>query len=257
MARPSDKQPHARKVSLNRALSKLGLCSRKQAELLIAEGRVRVGGKVARDPSLWVDLERDSIAIDGERVIAERKVYLMLNKPRGLVTTRDDPEGRGTVYDCLEGLDLPYVSPVGRLDKASEGLLLMTNDTRWANGLLDPASHVAKTYHVQIASVPDEALLAQFRKGVDADGELLAARSIELLRSGGRTAWLEIVLDEGRNRQIRRLLGAFDIEVLRLVRVAIGDLQLGELAKGKARHLTAEEVAMLASRGTISGSSGG
>ncbi|MGX8010177.1 pseudouridine synthase [Mesorhizobium sp. ORM8.1] len=247
LARPSDKQRHSPKVSLNRALSKLGLCSRKQAELLIAEGRVRVGGKVARDPSLWVDLERDSIAIDGERVIAERKVYLMLNKPRGLVTTRDDPEGRGTVYDCLEGLDLPFVSPVGRLDKASEGLLLMTNDTRWANALLDPASHVAKTYHVQIASVPDETMLAQFRKGVDADGELLTASSIELLRSGGRTAWLEIVLDEGRNRQIRRLLGAFDIEVLRLVRVAIGGLQLGELAKGKARHLTAEELAVLAS----------
>jgi 23S rRNA pseudouridine2605 synthase len=170
----------------------------------------------------------------------------MLNKPRGLVTTRNDPEGRGTVYDCLEGLDLPFVSPVGRLDKASEGLLLMTNDTRWANGLLDPASHVAKTYHVQIASVPDEAMLAQFRKGVDADGELLTASSVELLRSGGRTAWLEIVLDEGRNRQIRRLLGAFDIEVLRLIRVAIGGLRLGELAKGKARHLTAEELAILA-----------
>jgi len=246
LARPSDKQPHAPKVSLNRALSKLGLCSRKQAELLIAEGRVRVGGKVARDPALWVDLERDSIAIDGERVVAERKVYLMLNKPRGLVTTRDDPEGRGTVYDCLDGLDLPYVSPVGRLDKASEGLLLMTNDTRWANGLLDPASHIAKTYHVQIASVPDEAMLAQFRRGVDADGELLTASSVELLRSGGRTAWLEIVLDEGRNRQIRRLLGAFDIEVLRLIRVAIGGLRLGELAKGKARHLTDEELAILA-----------
>ncbi|WP_217575376.1 pseudouridine synthase [Mesorhizobium sp. GbtcB19] len=238
-------RPTGGKVSLNRALSKLGLCSRKQAELLIAEGRVRVGGKVARDPALWVDLERDSIAVDGERIAAERKVYLILNKPRGLVTTRDDPEGRGTVYDCLEGLDLPFVSPVGRLDKASEGLLLMTNDTRWANGLLDPASHVAKTYHVQIAAAPDEAMLERFRNGAEADGELLTASSIALLRSGGRTAWLEIVLDEGRNRQIRRLLGAFDIEVLRLVRVAIGGLQLGELAKGQARHLTDEELAML------------
>ncbi len=245
LARPSDRQAAAPKVSLNRALSKLGLCSRKQAELLIAEGRVRVGGKVARDPSLRVDLERDSIAIDGGRVVAERKVYLMLNKPRGLVTTRDDPQGRGTVYECLDGLDLPFVSPVGRLDKASEGLLLMSNDTRWANGLLDPASHVAKTYHVQIGSVPGEALLERFREGVEVDGELLTASSVELLRSGGRTAWLEIVLDEGRNRQIRRLLGAFDIEVLRLVRVAIGGLQLGELAKGKARHLTAGELAML------------
>ena len=245
-ARPTSPTTKPPGVSLNRALSKLGLCSRTQAEVLIAEGRVRVGGKVVRDAALRVDLNRDRIVVDGEQVVAERKVYLMLNKPRGLVTTRDDPDGRGTVYDCLEGLDLPFVSPVGRLDKASEGLLLMSNDTRWANGLLDPASHVAKTYHVQIAAAPDDEMLERFRQGAVVDGELLTARSIGLLRSGGRTAWLEIVLDEGRNRQIRRLLGAFDIEVLRLVRVAIGGLQLAELAKGKARHLTSEELATLA-----------
>lgn len=249
MARPPDTAQHqapSAGVSLNRALSKLGLCSRKQAELLIAEGRVQVGGKVVRDPSLRVDLGRDRIAVDGEQIVGEAKVYLMINKPRGQVTTRDDPQDRGTVYDCLVELELPFVSPVGRLDKASEGLLLMTNDTRWANRLLDPASHVAKTYHVQIGTAPDEAMLARFRDGAIVDGELLTASSLELLRSGGRTAWLEIVLDEGRNRQIRRLLGAFDIEVLRLVRVAIGGLQLGELAKGKARHLTSEELAVLA-----------
>ncbi|RTM02287.1 MAG: rRNA pseudouridine synthase [Hyphomicrobiales bacterium] len=247
VARQPDRRSATPKVSLARALSKLGFCSRTQAERLIAEGRVLVGGKIVRDALLRIDPDRDRIIVDGERVAAKRKVYLMLNKPRGLVTTRDDPEGRGTVYDCLEGLDLPFVSPVGRLDKASEGLLLMTNDTRWANSLLDPASHVAKTYHVQIAVVPDEAMLARFHQGSVVDGELLTASSVGLLRSGGRTAWLEIVLDEGRNRQIRRLLGAFDIEVLRLVRVAIGGLQLGELAKGQARHLTAEELAMLGS----------
>ena len=244
-ARPTSLTARPPGVSLNRALSKLGLCSRTQAEVLIAEGRVRVGGKVVRDAALRVDLNRDRIVVDGAPVVAERKVYVMLNKPRGLVTTRDDPEGRGTVYGCLEGLGLPFVSAVGRLDKASEGLLLMSNDTRWANGLLDPASHVAKTYHVQIAAAPDEAMLERFRQGAVVDGELLTASSIALLRSGGRTAWLEIVLDEGRNRQIRRLLGAFDIEVLRLIRVAIGGLQLGDLAKGKARHLTAEELTML------------
>jgi 23S rRNA pseudouridine2605 synthase len=246
LARQPNRRSTATKVSLARALSKLGFCSRTQAERLVAEGRVQVGGKTARDALLRIDPDRDRITVDGERVVAERKAYLMLNKPRGLVTTRDDPEGRGTVYDCLKGLDLPFVSPVGRLDKASEGLLLLSNDTRWANSLLDPASHVAKTYHVQIAAAPDEPMLERFRQGAVVDGELLTASSIALLRSGGRTAWLEILLDEGRNRQIRRLLGAFDIEVLRLVRVAIGGLQLGDLAKGKARHLTSEERAMLA-----------
>ncbi|WP_411969575.1 pseudouridine synthase [Mesorhizobium sp. CA10] len=245
VARQPDRRSATAKVSLARALSKLGFCSRTQAENLVVEGRVQVNGKTVRDALLRIDPDRDSIRVDGARVVAERKVYLMLNKPRGLVTTRDDPEGRGTVYDCLEGLDLPFVSPVGRLDKASEGLLLLSNDTRWANGLLDPASHVAKTYHVQIAAAPDKEMLERFRQGAVVDGELLAASSIALLRSGGRTAWLEIVLDEGRNRHIRRLLAAFDIEVLRLVRVAIGRLQLGELAKGKARHLTAEELAMV------------
>ncbi|KAA3441700.1 pseudouridine synthase [Mesorhizobium sp. SARCC-RB16n] len=233
-------------VSLNRALSKLGLCSRTQAELLIAAGRVRVGGKVVRDVSLRVDMNRDRIVVDGDTVVAERKVYVMLNKPRGLVTTRDDPQQRDTVYTCLEGLDLPHVSPVGRLDKASEGLLLMTNDTQFANRLMDPASHLPKTYHVQVATVPDEMLLDKFRTGVAVDGETLAANSIELLRSGGRTAWLEIVLDEGKNRHIRRLLAAHGIEVKRLIRIAIGRLHLGDLAKGTARYLTAEELVLLA-----------
>lgn len=230
-------------VSLCRALSKLGLCSRKQAEILVAEGRVRVAGKMRNGP-LRVDPGRDRIEVDGSRVVAERKVYLMINKPRGLVTTRDDPQDRGTVYDCLAELDLPFVSPVGRLDKASEGLLLMTNDTRFAQRLLDPASHVAKIYHVQIGALPDAAQLARLRAGATVDGEDLTVRSIDILRSGASTAWLEITLDEGRNRHIRRLLGAHEVEVLRLVRVAIGRLQLGDLAKGKARHLTAEELAL-------------
>jgi len=247
MTRPPNiarRSPASAGVSLNRALSKLGLCSRTQAEVLIGEGRVRVGGKVVRNASLRVDLDRDRIVVDEQPVVAERKIYLMLNKPRGLVTTRNDPQDRGTVYDCLEGLDLPFVSPVGRLDKASEGLLLMTNDTRFANRLMDPASHMPKTYHVQVDMVPDEAMLEKVRAGVSVDGELLTARSVELLRSGGRTAWLEIILDEGRNRQIRRLLGAFDVEVLRLVRIAIGALRLGDLAKGKARHLTTDELSL-------------
>ena len=238
-------QRHPPRVSLNRALSKLGLCSRTQAELLIAAGRVEVGGKVIRNASLRVDPDRDRIAVDGKRVVGERKIYLMINKPRGLVTTRDDPEERGTVYDCLEGLDLPFVSPVGRLDKASEGLLLMTNDTRWAARLLDPVSGVDKLYHVQIGALPGAAMLARLRAGATVDGETLRPQSIKLLRSGARNSWLEVVLDEGRNRHIRRLLDAHDVEVLRLIRVAIGRLPLGDLVKGKARRLTTEELALL------------
>ncbi|MEP9389490.1 pseudouridine synthase [Mesorhizobium sp. KR9-304] len=242
---PSAKRPSGPGVSINRALSKLGFCSRTQADALIAEGRVSVGGKVIRDASLRVDPDRDHIAVDGKRVIGERKVYLMVNKPRGLVTTRDDPQNRSTVYGCLDGLDVPFVSPVGRLDKASEGLLLMTNDTQWASRLLDPVSGVDKLYHVQIGAVPDDAMLARLRVGAAVGGETLKARSIETLRAGQRNTWLAVVLDEGRNRHIRRLLEAHDVEVLRLIRVAIGRLELGDLAKGKARHLTAEELALL------------
>jgi 23S rRNA pseudouridine2605 synthase len=175
-------------------------------------------------------------------VSPEEKIYLMLNKPRGLVTTTRDEQGRTTVYACFEGADLPRISPVGRLDKASEGLLLFTNDTRWAARILDPASGPHKTYHVQIAAIPDEATLLRMERGVRAaDGEVLAVRRARLLRSGARNAWFEVVLDEGKNRQIRRILDALGVEVLRLVRTAIGPLALGPLPKGGWRRLSAAE----------------
>ena len=232
-------------VSLPRALSKLGFCSRTQAEALITEGRVRVDGRVVRNVTARVDPARARITVDGEPVVAERKVYLMLNKPRGLVTTRDDPHERATVYDCLEGFDLPFVAPVGRLDKASEGLLLLTNDTRWAQRVLDPASNVEKVYHVQIDRLPDEGMLERLQAGMTLDGERLVARSASLLRSGTRNAWVEVVLNEGRNRQIRRLLGAVGADVLRLVRIDVGGVRLGDLPRGAVRHLTPSEKAML------------
>ena len=207
---------------------------------------MRVDGRVQREPSFRVDMVHARITVDDAEAVAQRRVYLALNKPRGLVTTRDDPQGRGTIYSCLAGADLPPVSPVGRLDKASEGLLLLTNDTQWANRVLDPATHVAKTYHVQVDRVPDDALLDALARGVTDAGEHLAVVRASLLRTGGKTAWLELVLDEGRNRHIRRLLGAFDVEVLRLVRVAIGPLALGDLAKGAWRELTMSEVRSIA-----------
>ncbi|MFN0318400.1 MAG: pseudouridine synthase [Burkholderiales bacterium] len=231
-------------VSLARALSKLGYCSRTQATTLIAEGVVSVDGKLCLDPDHRLDLAHARISVRGKALAKPEHVYIMLNKPRGLVTSRADEKDRDTVYRCFEGTTLPHIGPVGRLDKASEGLLLFTNDTQWANAMTSPASNLDKVYHVQIGTVIDEALLKQMRKGILANGgETLAVKQAQVLRQGEKNGWLEIVLDEGKNRQIRRIFEAMDIEVQRLVRVATGSLRLGDLAKGKWRYLNAEEIA--------------
>lgn len=227
-------------------LSKRGVCSRSEAERLVREGRVRLEGRVVLDPEHPADLQGSNIEVDGVAATAAIRRYLMLNKPRGLVTTLRDERGRDTVYRCFDAIDAAHLAPVGRLDKASEGLLLFTNDPQWAARITDPATGPDKTYHVQVDCIPDEAALAAMRAGVACDGMLLAAKSASLLRMGHKHAWLEIVLDEGRNRQIRRLLAALEIGVLRLVRVAIGTLQLGELPKAQWRELTEAEVAGLA-----------
>lgn len=225
-----------------RALSKLGVCSRSRAQALVRAGRVLVNSRPVLDPEQPVDLSRDSITLDGSPIRAVEPVYLMLNKPRGLVTTNADEHGRDTVYRCLDGADLPWLAPVGRLDKASEGLLLFTNDTRWAAALLDPDNHVDKTYHVKINRIPVDDLLSTMTEGVCVAGERLAAKRVAVLRQGERNSWLEVVLDEGRNRHIRRLLQALDVEVLRLVRVSIGAVTLGDLAKAAFRPLSQAEV---------------
>ena len=190
--------------------------------------------------------ERDRITLDGQEASAAARIYIALNKPRGLVTSTADERGRDTVYRCFDGAALPYLSPVGRLDKASEGLLLFSNDSVWAARLTDPASHVEKTYHVQIDRVPDETLLTALRAGTVDRGERLGAVDVQLLRHGQRNAWLAITLDEGRNRQIRRLLEAHGLRTLRLVRVAIGGLELGDLPKGAVRELDATDLARIA-----------
>ena len=168
----------------------------------------------------------------------------MLNKPRGVVTSASDEKGRETVYGCLAP-DLTWVAPVGRLDKASEGLLLLTNDSEWGARIAAPETHLDKTYHVQIAGPVDEALVKKLERGVRGGGELLRAKRVRILRQGQRNAWLVVILDEGRNRQIRRMFESLGMEVLRLVRVAIGPLLLGDLAKGAYRPLTVEETRML------------
>ena len=236
------------RYGLARVLSKRGLCSRSEAERWIRDGRVRLDGRTIRDPEHPVDLQRAGIEVDGIEAAAVVHRYLVLNKPRGLVTTLRDEQGRDTVYRCFDGADIGFIAPVGRLDKASEGLLLFSNDPQWAARITDPASGPDKTYHVQVDCIPDAARLRAMREGIfDGEGVALHAKSASLLRAGEKNAWLEIVLDEGRNRQIRRLLAALDIGVLRLVRVAIGSLQLSELPKGQWRELTAGEVAALGS----------
>lgn len=230
------------RFGLARVLSKQGLASRTQAAAWIREGRVSVNGRVECDPEFPVRMAADVVEIANEKIATAERVIIMLNKPRGLVTSVNDEQGRDTVYSCFTGADLPWIAPVGRLDKASEGLLLFTNDPQWAAGITDPDSGPDKTYHVQVNAIPDQNRLRQMMLGVNVEGEMLAAKLVTLLRSGEKNAWLEIVLDEGKNRQIRRLLGAFDLDVLRLIRVAIGQLQLGELAKGQWRKLTTVEI---------------
>jgi 23S rRNA pseudouridine2605 synthase len=225
-----------------RVISKLGLGSRSQAAQWVRDGRVRVNHRVVRDAEFPVRQGIDRIDIEGEQPSAAARLVLMLNKPRGLVTTTRDEQGRDTVYTCFAGSALPWLAPVGRLDKASEGLLLFSNDPAWAARITDPESGPDKTYHVQIDRLPSAELLRQLEQGALLDGQRLSARSVRYLRAGHKNSWLEIVLDEGRNRQIRRLLAAFDIAVLRIVRVAIGPLLLGELPKGQWRILSEQEI---------------
>jgi 23S rRNA pseudouridine2605 synthase len=241
-----------KRIGLARALSKMGYCSRSQAAVLIRAGRVTRNGRIARDPESPVrmsdDRIDDRIEVGGLPLDKAPAIYLIMNKPRGVVTTASDEKGRATVYDLLEP-GLPWVGPVGRLDKASEGLLLLTNDSEWAAKITEPASHLDKKYHVQVDCVAGADLLAKITRGCavaassveDSPGEHLRAKGARLLRHGEKNSWLEVTLDEGKNRQIRRLLEALEVRVLRLVRVSIGPLELGDLEKGSTRRLTPAE----------------
>jgi 23S rRNA pseudouridine2605 synthase len=221
---------------------------------------VSFDGRVRRDPETPVSGKQNRIAVDGKVIVSQEKIFLMMNKPRGVVTTASDVKGRETVYTLLgasgnaRAESAPWVAPVGRLDKASEGLLLLTNDSEWGARIAAPETHLDKTYHVQVGTIADEEFLHALVRGVKArDGEVLQAKHARSLRSGQKNCWLEIVLDEGKNRQIRRMMEGMGVEVLRLVRVAIGPLQLGALAKGEHRVMTGDEKRMLdrAGRGIL------
>jgi 23S rRNA pseudouridine2605 synthase len=239
------KSDSSRKIGLARAISKLGFCSRQQAFELIRQGKVRLNGSTPTNPETPVRLRTDHIEVQGRALKPAEKIYLMMNKPRGIITSAADEKGRDTVYSLLPP-DLTWLAPVGRLDKASEGLLLFTNDSEWNARVTNPETHLDKTYRVQIAAIAVSHLIESFERGVETErNEILRCKRASLLRAGEKNSWLEITLDEGKNRQIRRMLGAFRIEVLRLIRVSIGPLQLGDLPKGAHRSLTPAELTAL------------
>jgi 23S rRNA pseudouridine2605 synthase len=233
--------------TLERIFSRAGVGSRTEARSWIGNGRVRVNGAVIRNPDHWVDLERDRVSLDGKPLQAARKTYLLMYKPRGYLTTYKDPEGRPTVYDLLPDAS-PWVVPVGRLDLDSSGLLLLTNDTRFADDVASPERKVAKTYLVKAAHRLSDEQLARLRTGVElADGPTRPAR-VERVRDSASYTFLEITITEGRNRQVRRMLEAVDSKVLKLVRVSIGPIAIGDLPIGATRELTPEEVKSLVRR---------
>jgi 23S rRNA pseudouridine2605 synthase len=243
---PAGKRPLK---TLERVISKAGLGSRVEARGWIGDGRVAVNGRVIRDPDHWVDMERDRVLFDAEPLTTRERVYLLLYKPTGYLTTYKDPDGRPTVYDLIAGVGT-FVTPVGRLDLDTSGLLLMTNDNQFAERVTNPASHVPKTYLVKASTHLTDDQLQQLRDGIElADGPTRPA-VVTRVRDSAKYTHLEITLTEGRNRQVRRMIEALDAKVLKLVRVRIGAVNIGELPIGKWRLLSRAEVeALMRTRG--------
>ena len=226
--------------TLERVISKAGLGSRTDARKWIGAGRVKVNGKVEGDPNRWIDLERDVVLFDDQPLEKAAPVYLLLHKPGGYLTTYRDPEGRKTIYDLLPDRDR-YLFPVGRLDMDTSGLLILTNDTAFAERLTNPEYHVPKTYRVKAAKPLSDEELDRLRRGLELrDGP---TRPAIVNRLGAAT--FEITITEGRNRQVRRMVEALEAKVVKLARIAIGEVVLGELGVGETRVLTPDEVRAL------------
>jgi 23S rRNA pseudouridine2605 synthase len=231
--------------TLERVLSKAGLGSRTEARKWIGAGRVKVNGKLIQTPDHWVDLGRDKVTLDNNLVKASERIYLLLYKPTGYITTFKDPEGRPTVYDLIQDAGR-WVVPVGRLDQDTSGLLLLTSDTRFAERITNPDYKVHKTYLVKASTLLSDEQLRQLRDGVAlSDGHTQPAR-VKRVRDSGEYSFIEITLHEGRNRQVRRMLEAVGSKVLELSRIEIGGLRIGDLPIGSYRELTPAEVASLA-----------
>jgi len=231
--------------TLDRVLSKAGLGSRTEARQWIAAGRVALNGKIVRNAETWVDFEHDRIVFDGRPLRARRKIYLLLYKPKGYLTTYKDPHGRPTVYDLIRDLD-EWVFPVGRLDQDTSGLLILTNDTQFGDFITSPESKVPKTYLVKSSTLLSDEQLDRLRSGIElADGATRPA-IVNRVRDAGRYSFFEITITEGRNRQVRRMVEALGAKVLKLVRTRIGPIGIGALEIGKRRELTSAEVKRLA-----------
>ena len=227
--------------TLERVLSKAGLGSRTEARSWIGAGRVRLNGRTVQTPDCWVDMQRDRVTLDGHPVSGVKKIYLLLYKPKGFLTTYTDPEGRPTVYDLVKDAGA-WVVPVGRLDLDTTGLLIMTNDTEFAERLTDPEYKVPKTYQAKCAGRLSDEQIARLGEGVElSDGPTRPAVA-RRLRDSGKYTHIELTIGEGRNRQVRRMVEAIDSKVIKLVRIAIGPVRIGDLPIGKWRHLTEAEV---------------
>lgn len=232
-------------MTLDRVLSRFGIASRTASLEYIRAGRLKVNGKVERDPERWVWPERDRVELDGKRLRPVPRTYLLLYKPKGVITSHGDPDGRKTIYDLL-GANGRWVAPVGRLDKDTSGLLLLTNDTEFGHAVMSPESQVSKTYMAKINALLSDEVIGQMARGVEMKrGDWARPESVRRLEDRGKYTWLEIVLTEGKNREVRRMVEALGFTVLKLVRTRIGLLTLEGLEVGKYRPLTQREIAAL------------
>lgn len=239
-------------MTLDRVLSHFGLASRTAAREAIRAGRLKVNGCVMRDPKCWVRPERDTIQLDGVRLKPTRRIYLLFYKPKGVITSHGDPAGRRTVYDYLDEIGR-WVAPVGRLDKDTSGLLLLSNDTEFADYVTNPACGVPKTYLARLNGLVGDETIARLNAGVEMKrGDWAKPASVRRVRDRGKCSWLEIVLAEGKNREVRRMIEAVGFKVLRLIRTGIGALTLANLEVGKWRGLKPAEVTALKKCGKTS-----
>jgi 23S rRNA pseudouridine2605 synthase len=230
--------------TLERVLSKAGLGSRTEARKWIGANRVKVNGKIVGTPDHWVDLERDKVTLDGKPVRASKRIYLLLYKPKGYITTYKDPEGRATVYDLIQDAG-QWVVPVGRLDQDTSGLLLLTNDTRFAELVTNPDYKIPKTYLVKTSTRLADEQIEQLKTGVILSDGPTQPAIVKRIRDSVKYSFIEVIIREGRNRQVRRMIEAVGSKVLKLVRTEIGGVPIGDLPIGKFRELTAAEIKML------------